>query len=151
MVGRNVNDWYDQTEWAPTVTLSSLNSRLEIEGETGSLRGAAVVQDFTAASGHKIAGFLGNGAGNDAVYTIELSEAGDYLLKFDVVTGEKRTLFYEVNGVETGSIEVPAGSWDAVQQTNPVTISLSSGENQIRLYNNSRYAPSVDRFILLKQ
>lgn len=88
---------------------------------------------------------------NDAVYTIELSEAGDYLLKFDVVTGEKRTLFYEVNGVETGSIEVPAGSWDAVQQTNPVTISLSSGENQIRLYNNSRYAPSVDRFILLKQ
>ena len=151
IVGRNGNDWYDQTEWAPTVTLSSLNSRLEIEGETGSLRGAAVVQDFTAASGHKIAGFLGNGAGNDAVYTIELSEAGDYLLKFDVVTGEKRTLFYEVNGVETGSIEVPAGSWDAVQQTNPVTISLSSGENQIRLYNNSRYAPSVDRFILLKQ
>ena len=151
IVGRNGNDWYDQTEWAPTVTLSSLNSRLEIEGETGSLRGAAVVQDFTAASGHKIAGFLGNGAGNDAVYTIELSEAGDYLLKFDVVTGEKRTLFYEVNGVETGSIEVPAGSWDAVQQTNPVTISLSSGENQIRLYNNSRYAPSVDRFILLRQ
>lgn len=152
IVGRGTgNDWYDETEWSPTVCLTALSTRLEVEGESGALGGAAIVQDYAAASYKKVAGFIGKGAGNDASYTVSVPAAGEYSLKLYLASGENRTLFYAVNGQAAGSLAVNGKNWNTLVEAAPVTLSLQAGENTIRFYNDSAYAPSVDRFVLVER
>lgn len=152
IVGRGTgNDWYDETEWSPTVTLTALSTRLEVEGEDGALGGAAVAQEYRAASHKKVAGFIGKGGGNDASYTVTVPAAGEYALRLYLASGENRTIFWAVNGQPAGSLSVNGKDWNTVVEAQPVTVALQSGENTIRFYNDSAYAPSIDRFVLVER
>lgn len=152
LVGRGAeNDWYDETEWSPTVELTALSTRLEVEGESGALGGAVVVQDYAPASYKKVAGFIGKGSANDASYTVSVPSAGEYTLKLYLASGESRTLFYAVNGQAAGSLTVNGQNWNTLVEPAPVTLTLQSGENTIRFYNDSAYAPSIDRFVLVER
>lgn len=142
IVGKNNNDEFDLTEWNPTVTLTQLSERLELEGENGIMKGV-VKEALRNASQGKIAGFFGNGADNDVTYTVQVAHTGEYAIKLHVVAGEKRSVFCDVNGTPASKVEFPAGEWWAVQQAAPMIVTLKEEENTIRFYNDLAYAPAL--------
>jgi hypothetical protein len=114
------------------------------EGEAGTLGGTAVVASCSACSGGAKVRFIGNGAGNDVTIAVTAATAGSRTL----------TVFGCVNGTRTFSVSVNGGAAQSVALTgvdfnNPVSatlaVSLNSGANTIRLFNDTAFAPDLDR------
>ncbi|HVQ90830.1 MAG TPA: alpha-galactosidase [Mycobacteriales bacterium] len=118
-----------------------------VEGEAGVLGGSARVAACAACSGGQKVRFIGNGAGNDATLPVPVAAAGTRTL----------TLFGTVSGTRSFSVSVNGGAAQTVALTgadftNPVSatvaVSLTAGTNSIRLFNDTAFAPDLDRITL---
>ncbi len=114
------------------------------EGEDGALGGTAVVAACSACSGGAKVRFIGNGSANDVTITVTAAAAGSRTL----------TVFGGVNGTRSFSVSVNGGTAQSVALTGvdfntPVsatlTVSLNAGSNTVRLFNDTAFAPDLDR------
>ena len=118
----------------------------EAEASNNTLSGAAVVASDSNCSGGKKVGYLGNGANNYVIFNgINVTSSGSYTLTIYYLSAEARTFDVSVNG-GTGIVVNcnSSGGWSTVG-TITATISLNSGNNTIKFYNNSGYCPDLDR------
>jgi hypothetical protein len=88
--------------------------------------------------------FIGNNSSNyDIVNNVAVSTAGSHQL----------TIAYEVDGTRTFDLSVNGGATIAVPctgtdfnspATTTVTVNLNAGNNTIKFFNGSAYAPDLD-------
>jgi len=114
------------------------------EAEAGSIAGAARVGSCTACSGGQKVGFIGNGAANFVTLNITPSAAGSRTLTISYTLNGSRSFFVSVNGGTP--VEVPlTGTSFATVFTKTITVTMNSGSNSVKLFNDTAYAPDLDK------
>jgi hypothetical protein len=117
------------------------------EGEAGALSGAAAVASCAACSAGAKVRFIGNGTANFDTITVTAATAGSRTLT--VVGG--------VSGTRSFSVSVNGGAAQPVSLTGTdfntpvsaaITVPLNAGTNTIRLFNDTAFAPDLDRITL---
>lgn len=88
------------------------------------------------------AGYVGNGADNYIYWTIDVEKSGTYCLGVNGAVSGTRTTYIDANGVNVGSVTHKGSSWSTGFDVY-TTVDLQAGENIIKLYNNSDYAPDI--------
>jgi hypothetical protein len=115
-----------------------------VEAEAGAIAGAARVASCTACSGGQKVGFIGNGAANFVTLNVTPSAAGSRTLTIVYTLNGSRSFFVSVNG--GAAVEVPlTGTSFATPFTKTITVNLNDGSNSIKFFNNSAYAPDLDK------
>ncbi len=118
------------------------------EAEDAALGGATTLDENNYASGLASVGWVGNGAANDITFeNVEVEESGSYRLNIYYITGEARNLSVSINNgaeIQLNGLTATTDDWSAVGKTS-IVVTLEAGVNTIRLYNESAYAPSIDR------
>jgi len=90
-------------------------------------------------------GWLGNGAGCTAEFTVAVGEGGNYKLQLTYYAGETRNVQVKVNGGEAKTVVCPSTGSYTVDSAEAVytDIALQAGENTITLFNASGWAPNI--------
>jgi alpha-L-fucosidase len=119
-------------------------STIQAEASGNTLSGAAVVSSCSACSGGAKVRFIGSNSSNyEIVNNVNVATAGSHQL----------TITYEVNGTRTFDLSVNGGATIAVDctgtdfnspATTTVSVNLNAGNNTIKFFNNSAYAPDLD-------
>jgi alpha-galactosidase len=120
----------------------------EAEAWWNTFGGAARAGNCPACSGGQKVRFIGNGPANYVRFNeVSVEQAGDYELSFDYTLNGSRSFWISVN--DGPGIEVPltGTSWD-IPASASVTVRLNAGTNTIRFYNDTAYAPDLDRIII---
>jgi hypothetical protein len=116
-----------------------------VEAESGTLAGATRLSNCAACSGGQKVGFIGNGAANFVtVNGVTPSAAGSRTLTITYLLSGSRSFFVSVNG--GAAVEVPlTGTSFATPATKTITVDLNAGANSIKFFNNSAFAPDLDK------
>jgi hypothetical protein len=117
------------------------------EGEAwwNTFSGAARADRCAACSGGQKVRFIGNGASNYVAFTdVAVAEAGEYTLDVDYTLNGSRSFWVAVNGGPGTEVQLTGTSWD-IPATGTTTVALQAGNNTIRFYNDTAYAPDLDR------
>jgi len=78
---------------------------------------------------------------------VNVAQTGNYeMVVFYLVDGT-RTLFIKVNDRPPTSLLLSSKSWHEVARTS-ITVPLRAGSNRVKFYNDSGYAPDIDRIII---
>lgn len=81
------------------------------------------------------------------VNDINVAKTDNYeMVVFYLVEGT-RTLFISVNDGPVTKLMLSGKSWHEVSRTS-VTVPLTAGSNKVKFYNDSGYAPDIDRIVL---
>jgi hypothetical protein len=117
----------------------------EAESSANTLAGGAVVASCSTCSGGQKVGYVGNG-GTLQFNNVSKASAGSYTLVIYYCDGDSgRTAYMSINGGSGTAINFAGtGGWNTVG-TYAVTVSLNAGNNTIKFYNSSAYAPDFDR------
>ncbi|GIH14333.1 discoidin domain-containing protein [Rugosimonospora africana] len=139
-----VDELWLGTGYAGGGTTPPPETTYQAEASGNTLSGAAVVATCSACSGGAKVRFIGNNSSNyDIVNNVNVSAAGSHQL----------TIAYEVDGTRTFDLSVNGGATVAVPctgtdfnspATTTVTVTLNAGNNTIKFFNNSAYAPDLD-------
>jgi hypothetical protein len=114
------------------------------EAEAGSIAGAAKIASCSACSGGQKVGFIGNGSANFVTLNVTPSASGSRTLTISYTLNGSRSFFISVNG--GAAVEVPlTGTSFATVFTKSITVTLNSGSNSIKFFNNTAYAPDLDK------
>jgi hypothetical protein len=117
------------------------------EGEAGVLSGAAIISSCTGCSNGQRAGFIGNGAANFVTLTFNVASAGNYTLTIYYLVSGTRDFWVSVNGGAGVQKTLSGTSWDTPTSTT-MTVALNAGSNSFKFYNNTAYAPDLDRLVI---
>jgi hypothetical protein len=117
------------------------------EGEAGALSGAAVVASCPACSGGAKAGWIGNGSANYVTLTLNVSSAGTKTMTIYYLVSGTRDFFVSVNGGAGVQKTLSGTSFDTPVSTT-MSVTLNAGSNTIKFYNNSAFAPDLDRIVI---
>jgi hypothetical protein len=115
-----------------------------VEAEAGSVAGAAKVASCTACSGGQKVGFIGNGAANFVTLNVTPSAAGSRTLTITYTLNGSRSFFVSVNGGTAVEVALTGTSF-ATPATKTITVTLNSGSNSVKFFNNTAYAPDLDK------
>lgn len=153
--GTNTIKFYNDTYWAPDLDRVVINTwdappvapaGTEYEAEAGgnTLYGEAGIYDCGNCSGGKMVGYLGM-TGAVQFNNVYAGSGGNYTMRMYYLTADPRSFYINVNGADIGKFDCAiSGGWDVVRAMD-VTVSLNQGNNTIKFYNNSAYAPSLDK------
>lgn len=134
----------DHADWANArVTCGVVTAEGEASGNTFS--GAAVAATCAACSGGQKVRFIGNTATSFVtINNISVASAGSYQVRIDYTVDGTRSFFVSANGGT--AVEVSAtGTSFATPASTTVTLNLNAGNNAIKFFNNSAFAPDLDR------
>lgn len=135
----------------PTATATMTPTSYEAEAPGNTFSGATAVDSTTCSancSGGAEVRWIGNGAGNHVtINNINVPAAGNYTLTIDYLVSGTRSFFLSVNGGAGIEIIVSGSSWTTPASA-LITVTLNAGSNNIRFYNDSDYAPDLDRIIV---
>lgn len=127
-----------------------------MEAETAQKAGKVSVSTnaFNAqySSGQLAAENIGNGSENSVSFTVEVSESGVYELNVYYISGNDRRFLISINGDEENRIRTKAlnsGDWVSVDKET-LYVALAAGSNVIKFYNDTAYAPNLDRISVSK-
>jgi len=123
----------------------------EAEASGNTLSGKAAVAACTTCSGGKKVRFIGDGAANYVIINkVSAASAGSYTLTVYGVVDGTRSFSVSVNGAAPVTVSCTGKSWEAPVPAPPsVTVTLKAGStNTIKFYNNSAYAPDLDRITI---
>lgn len=131
--------------------LENINSEViwSSEAEDGAYTGANALQNCNNASGGKYINL--NPIPNKSLRfdTINIEEAGDYILNIDYMTADNRNARVTVNGeLLFNGVFNTSGAWcDSGGKTakKEFTVTLKAGNNTITLYNGSGNTPIFDK------
>ena len=87
-------------------------------------------------------GYVGNGSANYVEWTINVENTGSYCIGVKGAVSGTRTTYISANDVNVGSVTHIGTSWSS-GFTVYTTVELQAGENVIKLYNDSAYAPDI--------
>ncbi len=160
--GENISR--DHADWAnailttsaittdPQAPITTAPQVIIYEAEGGSTTGRAASAYCYTCSGTTKVGYIGNGAANQlTISNINVSTAGTYRLIVHYLTGEDRSLGISVNeGVEAVYNNLNSGGWFNIK-TATSTIRLNAGNNAIRMFNKSAWAPDIDKIEIVSQ
>ena len=107
---------------------------------------SAVYESNDVCSGKEYVGWLGEDAKNDLQWRHVYSDnGGDYQMTLNYMSGDNRNLTVSVNGKDVQTLTCNSGGYDKVG-SKTLTVTLTPGENLIRLYNKSSSAamPNID-------
>jgi alpha-galactosidase len=117
----------------------------EAEAGWNTFSGAARAGGCPACSGGQKVRFIGNGSNNYLTFTdVDVDQAGDYQLVIDYTVVGSRSFWVSVNGAPGTEVPLTGTSWDQPASSS-TTVHLQAGTNSVRFYNNSAYAPDLDR------
>src|SRR6266498_3165478 len=129
----------DYLEVAPPAPASTT-----VEAESGTLSGAARLASCSACSGGQKVGFIGNGSTNHVTLSVTAATSGTRQMTIAGLVNGTRTFFVSVNG--GAGIQVPmTGTSFATPITTSINVTLNAGTNTIRFYNDTAYAPNLDK------
>lgn len=103
-------------------------------------------------SGGQAAEYIGNGSDNAVTYNIEAGTDGIYEINIYYISGNDRRFMISVNGDDENRIrtaKLNSGDWVTVKKET-VYMKLNSGFNIIKFYNETAYAPNLDRISISK-
>jgi hypothetical protein len=121
----------------------------EAEAAGNTFSGTVKPGACSGCSGGEKARFIGNGASNFLVINnINVSTAGNYTLTIYYVVSGTRSFSISVNGGAEISFTVSGTTWEAPGAPVAVTIPLNAGSNSIKFFNNSAFAPDMDRITI---
>ena len=123
----------------------------EAEASGNTLSGRAAVAACTSCSGGRKVRFIGDNTSNYVVINnVTAASAGSYTLTVYGVVSGTRSFSVSVNGAAPVTVSCTGTSWEAPVSAPPsVTVSLKAGStNTIKFYNNSAYAPDLDRITI---
>ncbi len=95
---------------------------------------------------------IGNGAENYVTFEVEAEEAGVYEVNVYYISGNDRRFLISVNGDDENRLRTTilnSGDWVTVDKET-VYLELKEGTNEIKFYNDSVYAPNLDRISISK-
>jgi len=120
----------------------------EAEDSRNTLTGAAAIYDCANCSGGKKAGYLGNGSGTLQFNEVYAPTAGLYTMKIYYLSGDERDVYISINGGSGIKLSPPVSGSFNVVRTEKLTVYLNQGNNTIKFYNNSGYAPDIDKIAI---
>jgi alpha galactosidase A-like protein/alpha galactosidase C-like protein len=116
---------------------------VEADASGNTLAGAAKVGSCSGCSDGMKVRFIGNGAANYVtINNIDEPSAGSYALTFVYCLDGSRTFDISVNGGTGTAVALTGANW-SVPASDTMTVTLKAGENTIKFYNNSSYAPDL--------
>jgi alpha-galactosidase len=119
------------------------STTIEADASGNTLAGTAAVGSCSGcADGMKVR-FIGNGAANYVtINDIDEPTAGSYSLTFVYCLDGSRTFDVSVNGGTSTAVALTGASW-SVPTSHTMTVTLTAGDNTIKFYNDSAYAPDL--------
>lgn len=146
--GDNTIKFYNDSDWTPDfdrITLPPMLLSYEAESSVNTLSGGAVIASCSGCSGGEKVGYVGNG-GTLQFNDVNVGSSGNYALTIYYCDGDSgRSANMSVNGGTGTTLNFSnTGGWNIVG-TLTVTVSLNAGNNTIKFYNNSNWAPDFDR------
>jgi hypothetical protein len=132
-----------------TVRVEVLPPGLEaiVEGEDpgNTFSGSARPDGCSGCSGGQKVRFIGNSPNNYVtVNNVDVSQSGEYVLFIDYTLDGSRSFFVSVNDGPAVEVPLTGSSWDTPTSAS-ITVSLNAGINTIRFFNDTAYAPDLDR------
>jgi alpha-galactosidase len=131
----------------PTRTPTPIPGATSYEAEAGARSGAAVITACSTCSGGNKVGYIGNGTANYITLTINASTAGSKTMTIYFLVSGTRPMFVSVNGGAATQLSLSGSSWTAPVSTT-MTVTLKAGSNTIKFYNDTAYAPDLDRITI---
>lgn len=118
---------------------------VEAEATGNTLSGAAARRGCTACSGGQMVGNIGNSTANSVtVNNVNVGAAGSYELTIRGLVSGTRSFGVSVNGGPARTVSFTGTSWSTpISRT--ATVTLNAGANNIRFFNNTAWAPDLDR------
>lgn len=129
----------------PTPTAGPSSS---VEAETGTLSGAAVIASCASCSGGSSVGYIGNGTANYVTLNVVASAAGNRTLTIYSLVSGTRSFSVSVNGGAAQTVSITGSSWTSPVAASPITVALNAGNNTVKFYNDTAYAPDLDRIVI---
>jgi hypothetical protein len=118
---------------------------VEAEATGNTLSGTAARRACTGCSSGQKVGSIGNGTANYVtVNNVTVPSAGSYELTVWGLVNGTRSFGVSVNGGTAGTVTFTGTSW-ATPISRTQTVPLKAGANSIRFFNNTAYAPDLDR------
>jgi alpha-galactosidase len=119
------------------------STTIEADATGNTLAGRARVASCSGCTDGKKVGDIGDGAANYVtINNIDEPSAGTYALTFVYCLDGSRTFDISVNGGTGTAITLTGASW-SIPASHTMTVSLKAGENTIKFYNDSSYAPDL--------
>ena len=130
------------------IATAQINQNMEAESAT--LKGTAVIVSCDNASGGQMVKGLANGISNSITYEkINIPQAGDYFVSVSYYSTNKRDLTYRINDETTQAITVPAtGVWcyqGGVPGNSIFKTMFIEGENSLLFFDS----PIIDKIVIL--
>lgn len=125
----------------------SYSQAINFEAEDAVLFNSAAIRDCASCSGGKFVGDMGGPSNGYFTSTANVNETGTYKLTFSFSSGDPRSIFISVNEGSATRIVCDSGEW-GVFDTKEIFIDLSEGDNSIRFFNETDYAPDIDNFVI---
>jgi hypothetical protein len=120
----------------------------EAEAAGNTLSGTAVREMCELCSGGSRVRRIGNLPANYVlVNDVIVPGAGPYALAVDYVLSGRRSFFLSVNDGPGVELPLEGQSWGHAA-TASLTVRLEAGRNKIKVYNDSAYAPDLDRLVV---
>jgi hypothetical protein len=116
------------------------------EAEAGALGGSAAVAACSGCSGGKKIGYLGAG-GRLTLPQVDVATSGPHQLTIHAASADPRTLWVSVNGGAGVPVAIQSAGW-STPTVATVTLPLARGINTLAFYNESQYAPDLDRVVV---
>ena len=121
----------------------------EAEAVGNTFSGSAAPGPCGGCSGGTKVRFIGNNATNFlTVNNVNVGAAGNYVLTIYYVVSGTRSFSISVNGGTAIPFTVSGTTWNAPGTPVSVTIPLNAGNNSIKVFNNSAFAPDMDRITI---
>jgi hypothetical protein len=121
----------------------------EAEASGNTFSGSTASAACSGCSGGMKVRFIGGNANNFLVINnISVPAAGNYTLTIYYVVSGTRSFSITVNGGAPITFTVSGTTWNAPGTPVSVTIPLNAGNNSIKFFNNSAFAPDMDRITI---
>ncbi|WP_214411826.1 discoidin domain-containing protein [Sphaerisporangium fuscum] len=117
------------------------------EAESGALSGAAAVSSCPACSGGSKVRFIGNNGSNHDTITVSAASAGTRTLTIAGAVNGTRSFSVSVNGGAAQTATLTGTDFNTPITTS-LTVTLNAGSNTIRFFNDTAYAPDLDKITL---
>jgi hypothetical protein len=121
----------------------------EAEAAGNTFSGSTAPGACSGCSGGTKVRFIGNNATNFlTINNVNVSAAGSYVLTIYYVVSGTRSFSISVNGGTAIPFTVSGTTWNAPGTPVSVTIPLNAGNNTVKMFNNSAFAPDLDRITI---
>lgn len=145
--------WFGNTEYAPDVDCIGIKKVAakvynSYEAENGTLSGTAYVSDESGFSNNKKVSYVGY-SGEVQISGVHVSQSGTYVIRVYYGTADNRDLYISANGGTPLVVNCFDSGGYGVLEYKEAIIPLQVGDNTLRLYHPSGYAPDLDRIEIM--